>query len=126
MFYPDLGQEIGRYEPDKGKGFGNLTGSYYGFGNKYLPKYNDNPPPGYYQPGPGFDVTNPKSTSAHIRIPNGYKVYRGDNPDAGQYDPNKGKEGREMGNMRQRIYLGGGKYSEKYNDVPPPGYYNPD
>jgi len=83
MFYPDLGQEIGRYEPDKGKGFGNLTGSYYGFGNKYLPKYNDNPPPGYYQPGPGFDVTNPKSTSAHIRVPNGYKVYRDDNPDAG-------------------------------------------
>jgi len=40
------------------------------------------------------------------------------------YEPNKGKEGREMGNIRQRIDMGR-KYTHRLNDNPPPGYYNP-
>ena len=36
----------------------------------------------------------------------GYKVFREDNPDAGQYEPNLGKEGREIGNIKQKINMG--------------------
>jgi len=45
-------------------------------------------------------MTRSKSSSAFIHAPSGYRVARDDNPEAGQYEPNKGKEGREMGNMR--------------------------
>ena len=77
----------GQYYPDQGNGFGNFTGSYYGFGNKYLNKVDNNPPPGYYKPN--VNITKPKSKSAHIvKIPNVIQHPKHQNPDAGQYEPN--------------------------------------
>ena len=71
-------------------------------GNKYSDKVemNENPPPGYYDPEEGVKMTRSKSFSAFIKEESGFKVWRGENPDAGDYEPNKGKEGREMGNIR--------------------------
>ena len=128
--------EAGDYEPNKGKEgreMGNLR-QRINMGSKYKHNFNDNPPPGYYQPDNGYKLTGYNSASPFINPkPSGYRVKRDDNPDAGMYEPNKGKEGREMGNLRSRIYLGGGngrnstKYNEnpasQFNDVPPPGYY---
>jgi len=66
-------------------------------------------------------MTKLKSSAANFsNVPNGYRVLRGNNPEAGDYEPNKGKEGREMGNLRQRINMGS-KWETTYNDNP--GYY---
>jgi len=46
-------------------------------------------------------MTKFRSTAANFsNIPSGYRVLREYNPEAGDYEPNKGKEGREMGNLR--------------------------
>ena len=97
---PDAGQ----YEPNLGKEgreIGNIRQKI-NMGSKWETIYNENPPPGYYNPEEGDNLTKHRSSSAWIKEPRfgGFKVYREDNPDAGQYEPNKGKEGREMGNLR--------------------------
>lgn len=69
-------------------------------GNKYITKYDENPPPGIYDTETGTNMTRSRSTNAFIRKDTGYKVLREENPDAGMYEPNKGKEGREIGNIR--------------------------
>ena len=88
---------------------GNLRQRIYLGGGKYKHNFNENPPPGYYNPELGDNLTRNRSSTANFsRVPSGYKVYRDENPEAGDYEPNKGKEGREMGNLRQRINFGGG------------------
>jgi len=46
---------------------GQLKGGNYGFGNKYITTYNQNPPPGYYDPEDGINMTHTKTTSAVIK-----------------------------------------------------------
>ena len=91
---PDAGQ----YEPFQDY-FSNIK-SKITMGNKYITKYDENPPPGIYDTEAGTNMTRSRSTNVFIRKDTGYKVLREDNPDAGQYEPNLGKEGREMGNIR--------------------------
>ena len=56
-------------------GFGSTNGFGGGNQNKYNTKYNDNPPPGYYQPDDGYIATKPRSRSAFMnntgRVPSG-------------------------------------------------------
>ena len=99
------------YEPDKGRGFGSLKqrinlgfpggrrgaggrGSGYNSasGDKYNTKYNEVPPPGYYQPEIGDSLTKTRARRPFISrsVVGGYKVPRDNNPDAGMYEPDKG------------------------------------
>jgi len=90
-------------------------------GRKYKTKYNDNPPPGYYNPDNGVNMTKSISFSAYMSKKSGYKVARDDNPDAGQYNPDGGFGSGKLGNITM-----GSKYPSPTNDNPPPGLYNPD
>ena len=65
-------------------------------------------------------MTKPKSYAAYIKEGSGFELIKEYNPDAGIYEPHK-----NFGENLKGIDFGR-KYDEKYNDNPPPGFYNID
>lgn len=56
-------------------------------GGKRKDEFNDNPPPGYYDPDDALNLTKPGIPSAIIREDIGYKKPQEVTPDGGMYEP---------------------------------------
>ena len=97
------------------------------FGSKYKTKYNNNPPPGIYDPDKSLNTTLPKTRSTIIRNDNWKRSNFTDsptreNPDAGLYNSRK-----DFGSdLKYNPMTRHGKYDFKPNDNPPPGMYDID
>ena len=89
-------------------------------GGKYKQDFDNNPPPGYYDPSSGLNLTKPKPFEAFIKTESGFKVPKPDNPEAGQYDPHT-----DFGSNMNDITFGS-KYEPTLDSNPPPGFYSPE
>jgi len=92
-------------------------------GGKYKWKANDNPPPGLYEADVSLDKVKSSSPSARLHkpfIPDHQRRVPEPTPTA--YDGHLKPFGADNTNRM----TWGGKYEFKVNDVPPPGYYDPE
>ena len=94
-------------------------------GGKYPSKYNNNPPPGLYDPS--NKATLPRTRSAMIRTGDAARSKftvspTRENPDAGEYSGHIKPFGAGLKNPMTKK----GKYDFKPNNNPPPGLYDLD
>lgn len=86
---------------------------------KYDHEIGETPPPGFYDPETGVNMTKPRNPSTFIKEDIGIKLQRDKNPEAGMYDPHK-----PFGSDMQNIDFGC-KYEFIPDQNPSPGYYDP-
>ena len=97
-------------------------GKKFSIGERKLESPNRNPGPGYYDPEKASSIVHSKSISAVIKEPTlKMNIGKEINPSPGQYDRHLKPFASGLNNI-----IMGSKYEFKVNDVPPPGYYNPD